>query len=216
MPPRSETWASDAGVPRFLHPILKKDLRRRAADRIVFPAFAGLAQLVARNLAKVEVAGSNPVARSMHSRRLQTLTDALRGVLFSAVCTSSELCVRESALLGNCGVWRPGNGSSRHLARRAAGTAPWNGDHSAPASGKPRFSAPRCVPGGPAPGPSRRDACFPGRELGRLPRSAESRNRGGWRPQNGASRKIAGFVRAPQGGEKILGLRPKFSLAFVP
>ena len=27
--------------------------------------FAGLAQLVARNLAKVEVAGSNPVARSM-------------------------------------------------------------------------------------------------------------------------------------------------------
>ena len=26
---------------------------------------AGLAQLVARNLAKVEVAGSNPVARSM-------------------------------------------------------------------------------------------------------------------------------------------------------
>ena len=29
---------------------------------------AGLAQLVARNLAKVEVAGSNPVARSMHSQ----------------------------------------------------------------------------------------------------------------------------------------------------
>ena len=28
-------------------------------------SFAGLAQLVARNLAKVEVAGSNPVARSM-------------------------------------------------------------------------------------------------------------------------------------------------------
>ena len=28
--------------------------------------FAGLAQLVARHLAKVEVAGSNPVARSMH------------------------------------------------------------------------------------------------------------------------------------------------------
>ena len=28
---------------------------------------AGLAQLVARNLAKVEVAGSNPVARSMIS-----------------------------------------------------------------------------------------------------------------------------------------------------
>ena len=33
--------------------------------RILFLAFAGLAQLVARNLAKVEVAGSNPVARSM-------------------------------------------------------------------------------------------------------------------------------------------------------
>ncbi len=30
--------------------------------------FAGLAQLVARNLAKVEVAGSNPVARSMNFR----------------------------------------------------------------------------------------------------------------------------------------------------
>ena len=28
-------------------------------------SFAGLAQLVARHLAKVEVAGSNPVARSM-------------------------------------------------------------------------------------------------------------------------------------------------------
>ena len=33
--------------------------------RIVLLAFAGLAQLVARNLAKVEVAGSNPVARSI-------------------------------------------------------------------------------------------------------------------------------------------------------
>ena len=43
------------------------------------------------------------------------MTDALRGVLFSAVCTSSELCVRESALLGNCGVWRPGIGTSREL-----------------------------------------------------------------------------------------------------
>ena len=31
-------------------------------------ALAGLAQLVARNLAKVEVAGSNPVARSMQLR----------------------------------------------------------------------------------------------------------------------------------------------------
>ena len=30
-------------------------------------AFAGLAQLVARHLAKVEVAGSNPVARSMRT-----------------------------------------------------------------------------------------------------------------------------------------------------
>ena len=33
----------------------------------IIPCDAGLAQLVARNLAKVEVAGSNPVARSMHS-----------------------------------------------------------------------------------------------------------------------------------------------------
>ena len=33
--------------------------------RIFNYAFAGLAQLVARNLAKVEVAGSNPVARSI-------------------------------------------------------------------------------------------------------------------------------------------------------
>ena len=31
----------------------------------IIPCDAGLAQLVARNLAKVEVAGSNPVARSM-------------------------------------------------------------------------------------------------------------------------------------------------------
>ena len=35
------------------------------SSRIVFPCVAGLAQLVARHLAKVEVAGSNPVARSM-------------------------------------------------------------------------------------------------------------------------------------------------------
>ena len=33
--------------------------------RILSIAFAGLAQLVARNLAKVEVAGSNPVARAI-------------------------------------------------------------------------------------------------------------------------------------------------------
>ena len=31
--------------------------------------FAGIAQLVERNLAKVEVAGSNPVARSEHAGR---------------------------------------------------------------------------------------------------------------------------------------------------
>ena len=31
---------------------------------IQFPAFAGIAQLVERDLAKVEVAGSNPVSRS--------------------------------------------------------------------------------------------------------------------------------------------------------
>ena len=34
-----------------------------------FSRHAGLAQLVARHLAKVEVAGSNPVARSMNCRR---------------------------------------------------------------------------------------------------------------------------------------------------
>ena len=34
-----------------------------------FLRHAGLAQLVARHLAKVEVAGSNPVARSMYCRR---------------------------------------------------------------------------------------------------------------------------------------------------
>ena len=34
-----------------------------------FLRHAGLAQLVARHLAKVEVAGSNPVARSMNCRR---------------------------------------------------------------------------------------------------------------------------------------------------
>ena len=34
-----------------------------------FSRHAGLAQLVARHLAKVEVAGSNPVARSMNYRR---------------------------------------------------------------------------------------------------------------------------------------------------
>ena len=42
-------------------------MHRAAASRILFLAFAGLAQLVARHLAKVEVAGSIPVARSMHS-----------------------------------------------------------------------------------------------------------------------------------------------------
>ena len=36
--------------------------------RILLLAFAGLAQLVARHLAKVEVAGSNPVARSRYSK----------------------------------------------------------------------------------------------------------------------------------------------------
>ena len=35
--------------------------------RVYYLLHAGLAQLVARNLAKVEVAGSNPVARSMIS-----------------------------------------------------------------------------------------------------------------------------------------------------
>ena len=42
-------------------------LRRVGESRILIPALAGLAQLVARHLAKVEVAGSIPVARSMHS-----------------------------------------------------------------------------------------------------------------------------------------------------
>ena len=37
----------------------------------IIPCVAGLAQLVARHLAKVEVAGSNPVARSMHFRPVQ-------------------------------------------------------------------------------------------------------------------------------------------------
>ena len=41
-------------------------LQSGAKPRIVTPCVAGLAQLVARHLAKVEVAGSNPVARSMH------------------------------------------------------------------------------------------------------------------------------------------------------
>ena len=40
-------------------------LRGVGESRILIPALAGLAQLVARHLAKVEVAGSNPVARSM-------------------------------------------------------------------------------------------------------------------------------------------------------
>ena len=42
-------------------------LRGVGESRILVPALAGLAQLVARHLAKVEVAGSNPVARSMYS-----------------------------------------------------------------------------------------------------------------------------------------------------
>ena len=41
-------------------------LQSGAKPRIVILRVAGLAQLVARHLAKVEVAGSNPVARSMH------------------------------------------------------------------------------------------------------------------------------------------------------
>ena len=40
-------------------------LRRVGESRILIPALAGLAQLVARHLAKVEVAGSIPVARSI-------------------------------------------------------------------------------------------------------------------------------------------------------
>ena len=44
-------------------------MRGRQDSRIVSPCVAGLAQLVARHLAKVEVAGSNPVARSMSCRR---------------------------------------------------------------------------------------------------------------------------------------------------
>ena len=43
-------------------------LHVRSVSRILFLALAGLAQLVARNLAKVEVAGSNPVARSKNFR----------------------------------------------------------------------------------------------------------------------------------------------------
>lgn len=46
--------------------ILDSGLQLRRCSHILFLAFAGLAQLVARHLAKVEVAGSNPVARSMH------------------------------------------------------------------------------------------------------------------------------------------------------
>ena len=54
---------------------LVKESRKKVLARlwmVVYSFFlrhAGLAQLVARHLAKVEVAGSNPVARSMNCRR---------------------------------------------------------------------------------------------------------------------------------------------------
>ena len=45
----------------------KKVLASANGFPYIIPCVAGLAQLVARHLAKVEVAGSNPVARSMIS-----------------------------------------------------------------------------------------------------------------------------------------------------
>ena len=61
---------SRLSVPAFFSPgqkISKNRLRYAGPSPIILSCVAGLAQLVARHLAKVEVAGSIPVARSMHS-----------------------------------------------------------------------------------------------------------------------------------------------------
>ena len=54
-----------------------------------FSRHAGLAQLVARHLAKVEVAGSNPVARSMNCRRSANRSAAFF-VAREAACASCQ------------------------------------------------------------------------------------------------------------------------------
>ena len=51
--------------------------RNTEVKRSSFEKFAKIAQLVERNLAKVEVAGSNPVFRSISNARVVELVDTL-------------------------------------------------------------------------------------------------------------------------------------------